>query len=170
LRSPLPKPSLYAVPGGVHSLSGEALQEFLQAVLAKGASFRFEARGQSMHPFIKDRELITISPVNGARLHSGDVVAFCHPKTGRLTVHRIVKKNAQGFLLRGDNCSEADGLIPAGSLLGRVTQVREKNRIVRLGLGPERFFLAWLSRYSLLQPILDRIHQVLGPFLRRNSA
>jgi hypothetical protein len=39
-----------------------------------------------------------------------------------------------------------------------------------LGLGPERFFLALLSRYALLQPILNRIHQVLGPVLRRNSA
>jgi len=158
------------VPGGVHSLSGQALQEFLQAVLAKGASFRFEARGLSMHPFIKDRELITISPVCGARLYSGDVVAFCHPETGRLTVHRIVKKNAHGLLLRGDNCPEADGLIPAAGLLGRVTEVGGKNRIRRLGLGPERFFLALLSRYSLLQPILDLIHRVLRPFLRRNSA
>ncbi|HLD47920.1 MAG TPA: hypothetical protein VJA64_08850 [Desulfobaccales bacterium] len=170
MRSPLPKPSLYAVPGGVHALSGKALEEFLRAVLAKGASFRFEARGLSMHPFIKDQEVITISPVQRSRLYCGDVVAFCHPETGRLTVHRIVKKNAQDFLLRGDNCPEADGLIPAASLLGRVTEVRGKNRIRRLGLGPERFFLALLSRYALLQPILNRIHQVLGPVLRRNSA
>jgi hypothetical protein len=170
LRSLLPKPSLYAVPGGVHSLSGRALQEFLQAVLAKGASFRFEARGFSMHPFIKDGEVITISPVQRGRLYAGDVVAFCHPETGRLTVHRIVKKNAQDFLLRGDNCSEADGLVPAASLLGRVTEVGGKNRIRRLGLGPERFILALLSRYGLLQPLFDRIHQVLGLFLRRYSA
>ena len=170
MRSPLPKPSLYAVPGGVHALSGKALEEFLRAVLAKGASFRFEARGLSMHPFIKDKEVITISPVHRGRLYCGDVVAFCHPETGRLTVHRIVKKNAQDFLLRGDNCPEADGLIPAASLLGRVTEVRGKNRIRRLGLGPERFFLALLSRYSLLQPILYLIHRVLRPFLRRNSA
>ena len=157
------------MPGGVHSLSGQALEEFLRAVLAKGASFRFEARGFSMHPFIKDGEVITISPAQGGRLYSGDVVAFCHPETGRLTVHRIVNKNAQGFLLRGDNCSEADGLVPAAGLLGRVTEVGGKNRIRRLGLGPERFFLALLSRYALLQPILDRIHQMLGPVLRRNS-
>jgi hypothetical protein len=39
-----------------------------------------------------------------------------------------------------------------------------------LGLGPERFFLALLSRYHLLQPLLYRVQQVLGPFLRRNSA
>jgi hypothetical protein len=123
-----------------------------------------------MHPFIKDGEMITLSPVEGGRLHSGDVVAFCHPETGRLTVHRIVKKNAQDFLLRGDNGHEADGLIPAASLLGRVTEVEGKNRIVRLGLGPERFFLALLSRYYLLQPLLYRIHQVLGPVLRKNSA
>jgi hypothetical protein len=120
-----------------------------------------------MHPFIKDGETITVCPVGEGRWRSGDVAAFCHPETGRLTVHRIVKKNARGCLLRGDNCDEADGLIPAARLLGRVTQVGGKNRRVRLGLGPERFFLALLSRYHLLQPLLNRIRQVLGPVIRK---
>lgn len=167
--SPPPKPSLYAVPGGVLALSGVALQEVLQAVLAKGASFRFKARGFSMHPFIQDGEVVTVSPVQVDRLWPGDIVAFCHPETGRLTVHRILKKTAQGFVLRGDNCPEADGLVPTVNILGRVTQGGRSGRIIRLGWGPERLGLALLSRYHLLQPLLSQIRQVVGPFLPRTK-
>jgi signal peptidase I len=162
-----PKPSLYAVPGGVLALSGEALKEFLQAVLAKGASFRFKARGVSMHPFIKDGEVVTVSPVQVDQLSPGDIVAFCQSETGKLVVHRILKKNSQGFLLQGDNCPATDGLIPAASIVGRVTAVGETRQLVRLGQGPERFFLALLSRHHLLQPLLCRIRQALSPFLPR---
>lgn len=168
MRSRPLKPSLYAVPGGVLSLSGMALKEFLQAVLAKGASLRFKARGFSMHPFIKDGEVVSVSPVPGGRLYPGDVVAFCHPENGRLVVHRIIKKNAQGFVLRGDNCAEADGLVPAASIVGRVTEVRRNSRIKRLEWRPERLFPALLSRYHRLQPLRFRIRQALGPLIRRN--
>jgi signal peptidase I len=162
-----PKPCLYALPGGVLSLSGTALKEFLQAVLAKGASVRFKARGFSMHPFIKDGEVVTVSPVTGGRLYAGDVVAFCHPDSGRLVVHRIIKKNAQGFILRGDNCAEADGLVPAASIVGLVTEVGGNSRIIWPGWRPERLFPALLSRYHRLQPLGYRIRQALGPFIRR---
>ena len=118
-----------------------------------------------MHPFIRDGEVVTISPVQERRLRLGDIVAFCHPETGRLTVHRIVMKNGAGILLRGDNCPEVDGMVPAVNILGRVTEVEGRNRINRLGWGPERLFLSLLSRYHLLQPLLDRIRQALGPVL-----
>ncbi len=167
MRSRPPKPSLYAVRGGVLSLSGTALKEFLQAVLAKGTSFRFKARGFSMHPFIKDGEMVTISPVPGVQLDPGDIVAFCHPESGKLVVHRIIKKNAQGFILRGDNCAAADGLVSAASIVGRVTAVEGDSWIKRLGRGPDRLFLALLSCYHHLRPLRYRIRQALGPFIRR---
>jgi len=150
------------------SLSGPALQDFLQAVLARGASFRFQARGASMHPFIQDGDVITVSPLRGARLHPGDVVAFCHLDTGRLAVHRILKNIAQGFLLQGDNSPEEDGLIPSAGILGRVTKVERNGRLIRLGWGPERWLLALLARCHLLQPLVSRTSQMLRPFFWRN--
>jgi hypothetical protein len=111
--------------------------------------------------------VLTVSPLQEGRLRLGEVVAFCHPETGKLVVHRILKKNSQGFLLQGDNCPAADGLIPAARIVGRVTAVGENRRLVRLGQGPGRFFLALLSRFHLLQPLLYRIRQALSPFLQR---
>ena len=121
-----------------------------------------------MHPFIRDGDVVTVSPWDGGFLSPGEVVAFCHPETGRLVVHRIVKRNSQGFLLRGDNCPEADGLVPASGILGRVTRVERNGQVIRLGWGPERRLLALLARYHLLQPLVYRTWQALRPFFRRN--
>ena len=167
MRSPLPKPDLYAIPGGVLSLSGAALKEILQAVLAQGAAFRFRARGFSMHPFIRDGDIVTVSPYHGEVPHPGEMVACCHPVTGRLVVHRLVKKMVSGFLLRGDNCPAADGSLFAAGILGRVTRVERNGRVLRLGLGPEGRLLAFSSRHHLLQPPLQRMASWLLPFLRR---
>ena len=165
-----PKPCLYSVPGGVLSLSGPALQEFLRAVLARGSSFRFKARGFSMHPFIRDGDVVTVSPGGDGKPRLGEVAAFCHPETLNLIVHRVLARRPGGYLLRGDNAPEEDGLIPPAFVLGRVTRVERRGRRLRLGQGPERRVLALLARYDLLQPVLQRALWLLRPLLRRAPA
>ncbi len=164
-----PKPSLYSVPGGVLSLSGPALQEFLRAVLPRGVFLRFKARGFSMHPFIQDGDVVTVSP-RGGEPRPGDVVACCHPKTQKLIVHRVTALQAGGYLIRGDNAPEGDGLVPLQDILGLVTRVERNGRRVLLGRGPERRLLAFLVRRDLLQPLLFRVRQVLRPLRRRSPA
>ena len=137
------------------------------AVLGKGAAFRFKGQGFSMYPFIQDGDVITLSPWGKFRLHSGDVVAFRHPNTGKLAVHRVLDKEAQGFLLRGDNCLAPDGLIPITEILGRVIRVERNGRLLRLGWGPERRLLALLSRHHFLRPLVHRTGGWLRALLRR---
>ncbi|MCL4500967.1 MAG: S24/S26 family peptidase [Deltaproteobacteria bacterium] len=162
----VPPSCLYSVPGGVLSLSGPALQEFLRAVLSRGASFRFKARGFSMHPFIQDGDNLTIIPVKGGKLRCGQVAAFCHPETGKLVVHRLLCRRPGGVLVRGDNIPDADGLIRPADVLGLVTRVERQGRAVLLGLGPERRLIAWLSRHNLLKPVIFRAGQLLRPWRR----
>jgi len=45
------------------SISGSTLIELLEAVLSQEASFRFQAKGLSMSPFIKDGDMVTVSPL-----------------------------------------------------------------------------------------------------------
>jgi hypothetical protein len=167
LRSHLPEPALYCVPGGVLSLSGNGLQEFLRAVLSRGVPIRFTARGASMHPFIQDGDVVTVSPGPGRSTRLGEVVAFCHPETEKLVVHRVLARSAGAYLLRGDNTLEADGLVRPAHILGRVTRVERQGRRVRLGRGPERRLLALLARHELLHPLLQQALRVLYPLQRR---
>jgi hypothetical protein len=167
LPSNLPRPCLYSVPGGVLSLSGPALQEFLRAVLARGAPFRFKARGVSMHPFIRDGDVVTVSPGTGRKPRLGEVAAFCHPETRKLVVHRVLARLDGAYLLQGDNSPISDGVIPSEAVLGLVTRVERHGRTVRFGGGLARLPIAFLSRRDLLQPVIFRARQALRPLLRR---
>jgi len=133
----MPEPSLYAVPGGVHALSGPALRELLESVLARGIPFRFRASGFSMHPFVRDGDVVTISPPSRREPRVGDVVAFVGPVNGKLTVHRIVARRDGRYLMRGDNADVTDGWVGPHDVFGRVSQVERAGAAVRLGLGPE---------------------------------
>jgi len=165
-------PRLFAVPGGVLSLSGPALQEFLGAVLVKGVPFRFMARGSSMYPFLKDGDVITVEPFRapeGGRLDlvTGDIVAFCHPGTGRLVVHRVIARRLGAVTVRGDNCTAPDGDIEEGALLGRVSRVERDGRPVALGRGPEKFFIAYLAKHDALIALVAGARRFARPFVLR---
>ncbi|MDD4650674.1 MAG: GNAT family N-acetyltransferase [Methanothrix sp.] len=141
----------FIVDGGEDKLSMKALIELLGAVTEKGRAFRFRASGISMIPFIKDRDIITISPIPSGRPVIGDVVAFILPETGRLAVHRIIDKKNHAYIIKGDNIPEPDGLVPSENVLGLVTAVERNSHRVLLGLGMERRVIAALARHDLLK-------------------
>ena len=145
------KPDLHLIHGKALSLSGPALLELVREVLAKGVPFRFRAKGWSMSPFIRDGDVILIAPFSNTRPRLGDVVAVNHPETGRLVVHRVIGKNHQSCLIQGDNLSgENDGWVPMEKIMGRVTRVERNGKKVWLGLGLERYGIAFFSRIGLL--------------------
>jgi len=143
-----PEPRLLVEKLEERRLSGEALLGLAQDALTRGVAFRFRARGGSMAPFIRDGDVITISPLGIASPNVGDVVAFVHPGSASLVVHRVVARRTEQVLMRGDAArSGYDGLVTPEDLLGRVTRVERGGRRVWLGLGPERLVIATLSRY-----------------------
>ena len=146
------------------SLSTAALENLMREVLDEGSCFRFQAKGSSMAPFILDGDLVTISPLLDPTPHIGEVVAFVNVGMQRLVVHRIVSQVQDGYLIKGDNQTGfGDGLIPPQNILGRVMHVERAGRIIRLGLGLERYLIALLSRKCLLQPYLSFLAPLLRP-------
>ncbi|MEA3438827.1 MAG: hypothetical protein U9R58_00935 [Chloroflexota bacterium] len=57
------KPAVYTTFASELALSGEALRELMREVLSKGVPVRFRARGWSMEPFIRNGDLICVSPL-----------------------------------------------------------------------------------------------------------
>jgi len=169
LRSPLARPELSVRAGSELQLSSAALADLMKNVLARGLPFRFRVRGWSMTPFIRDRDVVTIVPLESKPPRIGDIVAFAGPGIGPLVVHRVVGRSGTRLLIQGDNQAEApDGLLPESSVLGRVSRVERDGRQVRLGLGGERGLLALLSRKGLLSPLVDWA-RVLVSRLRRGK-
>jgi signal peptidase I len=152
---------------GALSLPGSAFIELLQAVLNKGTPFRFRAEGFSMYPFIRNGDVVTLSPLFDAVPRLGDVIAFVRPGTNRLIVHRVIGKRGSSFLTKGDNLSSVDGFIPEANILGNVTKVERNGKEVFSGIGPERILIALFSRRGVLFPLLLPVWKLVRPIMRR---
>lgn len=158
------KPSVLNKKGDELLLSGPALIDLLQSVIHKGSSFRFCARGISMHPFIRDTDIVTIAPFRNNSPRLGDVVAFTYPKINKLIVHRIVKRKGDYFLIKGDNLPYADGLIHRANILGRIVKVERKGKKVFFGLGIERFLISLFTRKGRIYNLLLPLWKFIRPF------
>lgn len=160
------KPALFTKKRGELSLPSQHLEKIMRGVIGKGACFRFRSKGFSMSPFIKDGDVLTIAPVQGSAPCFGDVVVFTHPNTGKLIIHRIIGKKAVAYLTKGDNAPEGDGLISRAAILGRVAKVERNGKYISLGLGPDRFIIAFVIRTGLL-PLLWPVWRLVRFFMRR---
>ena len=131
--------------------TSEVRLELLKAVTEHGKLFRFTAPGFSMHPFIRNLDIITVAPLSESQPCTGDIVAFIRPETGKLIVHRVIGDMAGIYLIKGDNVDEPDGIIPGKNILGIVVRVERDGRAVRAGNGFDRTLIAYLSRHNYLQ-------------------
>jgi ribosomal protein S18 acetylase RimI-like enzyme len=148
--SDLRQPSAFVGTGGELRLSNLGQLELLRGVTERGVPLRTSVRGFSMSPFIRDRDVLTIAPLDSRDPRPGEVIAFTLPGSGRLAVHRVVARRGAGWLVRGDNCPEADGVITRDEMLGRVVRVERGGREVRLGLGAQGAWIAALNRGEAL--------------------
>lgn len=98
----------------------------MTSLLREGRSVRFRAHGWSMFPAIRDGELITVSPLGGTPLRTGDIVLVRHRRGA--VAHRVValhisRGRVVRIIARGDAARTADAPITAERLLGRVVAV-----------------------------------------------
>lgn len=147
------------------SLSAPVIMELIEAVHEKGASFRFQARGFSMIPAIRDGDVITLSPLGNRMPGRGDVLAFRHPERPQMMVHRVLHTQVKKYFIKGDNCSEADGWIRAENILGRITKIERQGKARFWPNRSEPSF--WSDYYLLFYPLWPPVRRVLARFWRR---
>lgn len=133
-------------------------------LLAQGLSVEFKVTGSSMAPLIRSHDVLSVAPVITERLRCGDVIAW---KRGRdsLVVHRIISVRKRSFVTRGDAVNSPDGPIDTNQVVGKAIAVIRNGQSRTFGLGPERVFVAWLSRLGWLLPCLrvgSKIRRSIG--------
>lgn len=140
----------YARQRGEISISGDNLISLLNSVLDKRADFRFEAKGFSMSPFIRDGDILTLSGINSLSIDTGYVVAFIHPYKKKLAIHRVVKRCKCGnhYIIKGDNAPGIDGTVSREDIIGYVKKVERGKRSICLGLGRGRRLIVYLSKMN----------------------
>ena len=162
------EPSVFVRPGKELSLSGPALLQLIRETLLRGSAIKFQAKGFSMSPFIRDNDIITISPLTNKSISYGDIVAFVCPITEKLVVHRVVKRNGKGAVcIAGDNLPKPDTTVSEERILGRVTSIERNGKKIALGLGLERSLIATLTRHGLIYSFLLPMMRCLRAFFKR---
>lgn len=131
-------------------VSNITLAQLVDAVISSDRSTRFQARGFSMCPLIRDGDFLTITPLSGMTLRIGMVVAFRRPGSQAISVHRIIRINGAAYLIRGDNSPGNDGWIVKEKIIGYVSRIEHNGKERSFGLGRESTCIAWLNRAGFL--------------------
>jgi len=97
-----------------------------QDLLQRGCHVRFRATGTSMHPAIRDGEVVTIVPSSGDAFAVGDVLLCRFGR--RPAAHRVVAVQPSDdgrpvLHLHGDNLCSPDRPVRAEDVIGRVLTV-----------------------------------------------
>lgn len=128
-----------------HACNSELFDDLARPMLEQGLSVRFQARGASMSPAIRDGEIVEISPVELTELRAKDIILAKTDSGFRL--HRIVTIDPARdvFITRGDCGQEDDPPLSGSQILG-LARAKE----LRLGWTPVRasFRRGWLLRYA----------------------
>lgn len=142
--------SKYLKPKGRFGALSEVSQlEVLKCALERGASMRMTVYGESMMPFLRNGDVVTISPLEGRPPQIGDILAFEKPGARKLVIHRLVRKCEYGYELKGDNCRRPDETASEFHLQGVVAQIERNNRKKTLGTGKSKRWIAVLSKINL---------------------
>ena len=113
-------------------------EELAAQVLRQGQSLRIKARGGSMLPFIWDGDVALVTPTAPASIAIGDIV--CYETTpGRLFLHRIVRRDGDRFVTKGDALSSTE-VIERTQLLGKVVAFERHGRVNRLDTRAARWW------------------------------
>ncbi len=108
-------------------------EDVIRELFGQGLSVRFQARGASMSPAIRDGDIVVVTPVIVSKLRKDDIVLG---KTNDgLRLHRIVFADHERdlFITRGDCGQQNDPGLKGNQILGiaRVKEVRIGRRAVR---------------------------------------
>ncbi len=149
------------------NLKREDFTFITQKVLNREKSLRFKAKGESMRPFIRNGDILEITPVNTEEIRLGDVI-FYHVGKRRMVAHRVIEKIIQNhkpiFLTKGDSNTGEEEKVHLEQVVGRVKAIERKGRKIRINEGLNRLMYIF---YLKISPFLTKARRIGGRLLRR---
>jgi signal peptidase I len=135
-------------------LASPNLLEIARLELSKKRPFRMQISGNSMSPSICDGDYVTVDPITPQKIRTGDIILLSTISNTAL-VHRITKieeRNGVSILItRGDASNCQDVPIPVSHVLGRVTLIERKDKMVNLNNPLNRLLARFYNFFSRLR-------------------
>jgi signal peptidase I len=113
------------------------LLELSKDIFRRGKSIRFQAKGWSMRPYIRERDFIVVSPIENSSIKTGDVVFYLTTEN-KILVHRVIKKykkdkdNRITMLIKGDATFSSPEKVEMQNVLGKVVELERNGKKKRL--------------------------------------
>ncbi|PYX51553.1 MAG: hypothetical protein DMG79_02810 [Acidobacteria bacterium] len=111
-------------------------EAFMRELLRQGNGIRFQARGASMSPAIRDGEIVHVDSIAISEMRSGDIVLVKGERGFRL--HRLVIADAERdvYITRGDCGEQDDPAVSSEEIMGMAMskEVRVGGRVMRVKL------------------------------------
>jgi hypothetical protein len=142
---------------------GDDFYELSKDVLARGACLRFQARGNSMRPLVRDEDILEVQPIGFAEVKVGDMIFF-RGHQGNMLAHRLVNKTRAEdgettLIAKGDTASQFDRPVRPDQLFGKVISIERGQKRVELDSGLIKLIgLLWAK----VPFISSRIYPFLG--------
>lgn len=144
----------------VIGLNGSEFSDLARQFLRDGTKVRFQARGGSMHPYIRDGDILVVAPFDLKDIDIGDVL-LVDAGEGRLLAHRLVGINRNNrkirCLIKSDASDKSDGWFIHEDILGCISVVERGAQRFDLLTRGHRLkarlwvtFAPWASRLSWL--------------------
>ncbi len=109
----------------MRTIPNEHFFAWVEESLSVNRSVRFCVRGVSMFPLLRDgRDEVTVQRIAPERLKRGDILLFRY--RGRHLLHRVVKRDGDRLLLRGDNTYGGEEHCRTEEVVGIVTCIHRR--------------------------------------------
>lgn len=126
---------------GILSVSRLRRDQSIIKQLKKRISFSLQADGESMLPLLHPKDLVNYQKISFSKIKINDLILVF--KNNLAFTHRVIYKTDKYLITKGDNNLESDGKINPNQIIGKVTSVKRKNKII----DPEILYLIQSSLY-----------------------
>ncbi|MBN3040339.1 MAG: S24/S26 family peptidase [Candidatus Omnitrophica bacterium] len=113
-------------------------------ILIKGQNLTLRVKGNSMWPFLKDNQIISVARTDFDNIKRGDILlCYCQE---RIFCHRLFLKKASSFITKGDAMFGFDPEFDKDQLLGKVVKKESKGIEFSLDTAASRslgIFIGW---------------------------
>ena len=133
------------------NLKRDDFTSIAQEVLGRGRILKFKAKGGSMSPFIRNGDVVEVVPLKG-KINLGDIILY-RSSYGNPVVHRVIHRNTESILTKGDSVPNSDEPILSKQVLGRVAAIEKNGWRIRLDKPVGKLLniiLATISPFSFL--------------------
>ncbi len=114
-----------------------------------------EAFGLSMFPLIKSKDRLYVEKPKFNKIHIGDIIVYYNHR--KLISHRVIWKNSQHYIVKGDNNYFIDPPVTHSQILGKLNYIENRQYHIRLNSYKASVIKYCFLLYSLIPYVSFKI-------------